>query len=141
MGVKICLKRDVSTRQSTPTPTIRHGTEHKCIGTWSQISNIFIAHKKDTRIGLFLSNQSLIVFFDYVLYHLIVSLPMTLKFWEAVVQRCSVKKVFLEISQNSQGNTCATASVLIKLQPSAYRKSGTHDPRVGPWTWDPKVRP
>ena len=29
---------------------------------------------------------------------------------EAVVQRCSVKKVFLEISQNSQENTCAKAS-------------------------------
>ena len=26
---------------------------------------------------------------------------------EAVVQRCSVKKVFLKISQNSQENTCA----------------------------------
>ena len=26
---------------------------------------------------------------------------------EAVVRRCSVKKVFLEISQNSQENTCA----------------------------------
>ena len=26
---------------------------------------------------------------------------------EVVVQRCSVKKVFLEISQNSQENTCA----------------------------------
>ena len=35
---------------------------------------------------------------------------------EAVVQRCSVKKVFLEISQNSQGNTCARVSYLIKLQ-------------------------
>ena len=30
------------------------------------------------------------------------------------VQRCSVKEVFLEISQNSQENTCATASFLIK---------------------------
>ena len=28
------------------------------------------------------------------------------KFSEAVVQRCSVKKVLLEISQNSQENTC-----------------------------------
>ena len=37
---------------------------------------------------------------------------------EAVVQRCSVKKVFLEISQNSQENTCARASFLIKLQAS-----------------------
>ena len=30
--------------------------------------------------------------------------------------RCSVKKVFLEISQNSQENTCARDSFLIKLQ-------------------------
>ena len=29
---------------------------------------------------------------------------------EAVAQRCSVKKMFLEISQNSQENTCAKAS-------------------------------
>ena len=29
------------------------------------------------------------------------------KFTEAVVQRCSVNKVFLKISQNSQNNTCA----------------------------------
>ena len=34
---------------------------------------------------------------------------------EAVVQRCSVKKVFLEILQNSQESTCARASFLIKL--------------------------
>ena len=35
---------------------------------------------------------------------------------EAVVRRCSVKKVFLKISQNSQENTCARVSFLIKLQ-------------------------
>ena len=35
---------------------------------------------------------------------------------EAGVQRYSVKKVFLEISQNSQENTCAKVSFLIKLQ-------------------------
>ena len=34
----------------------------------------------------------------------------------AVDQRCSVKKVLLEISQNSQENICARASFLIKLQ-------------------------
>ena len=34
---------------------------------------------------------------------------------EAVVRRCSVKKVFLQILQNSQENTCARASFLIKL--------------------------
>ena len=38
---------------------------------------------------------------------------------EAVVQTCSVKKVFLGISQNSQENTCARVSFLIKLQASA----------------------
>ena len=35
---------------------------------------------------------------------------------EAVVRRCSAVKVFLESSQNSQENTCARASFLIKLQ-------------------------
>ena len=34
----------------------------------------------------------------------------------AVAQRCSVKKVFLETLQNSQENTCARVSILIKLQ-------------------------
>ena len=37
---------------------------------------------------------------------------------EAVAQRCSVKKMFLEISQNSQENTCARVSFLINLQAS-----------------------
>ena len=37
---------------------------------------------------------------------------------EALVRRCSVKKVFLEILQNSQENTCARVSFLIKLQAS-----------------------
>ena len=37
---------------------------------------------------------------------------------EAVVQRWSVKKVFLEISQNSQENTCVRVSFFIKLQAS-----------------------
>ena len=35
---------------------------------------------------------------------------------EAVGHTCSVKKVFLEISQNSQENTCVRVSFLIKLQ-------------------------
>ena len=37
---------------------------------------------------------------------------------KAVVQRFSVKKVFLEITQNSQENTYARVSFLIKLQAS-----------------------
>ena len=39
-----------------------------------------------------------------------------------VVQRCSVKKLFLKISQNSQENTCARVSSLIKLQPYVIKK-------------------
>ena len=39
---------------------------------------------------------------------------------EAVSQRRSVKKVFLEVSQNSQENTCARVSFLIKLQVWAW---------------------
>ena len=37
---------------------------------------------------------------------------------EAVTQRYSLKKVFLEISQNSEENTWARVSFLIKLQAS-----------------------
>ena len=35
---------------------------------------------------------------------------------EAVARRSSVNKVFLEISQNSQENTCARGSFVIKLE-------------------------
>ena len=41
---------------------------------------------------------------------------------EAVVRRCSVKKVFLKISDNSQENTRARVSFLIKLQASGLLK-------------------
>ena len=34
-------------------------------------------------------------------------------------QSCSVKKVFLKISEDSQENTCTRVSILIKLQQSA----------------------
>ena len=44
------------------------------------------------------------------------TLIIILRWTEGVAQRCSVKKVFLEISQNSQENTCARVSFLIKLQ-------------------------
>ena len=37
---------------------------------------------------------------------------------EAVIWKCSIEKAFLEISQNSQENTCARVSFLIKLQAS-----------------------
>ena len=37
-------------------------------------------------------------------------------FCEAAAQTYSVKKVFLELPENSQKNTCAGVSILIKLQ-------------------------
>ena len=40
---------------------------------------------------------------------------------EAVIQRCSINKVFLEISQNSHENICSKVSFLIKLQPSGLQ--------------------
>ena len=45
---------------------------------------------------------------------------------EAVARRCSVKKVFLEMSQNSQENTCARASFYNKvagLRPSYFYRT------------------
>ena len=44
---------------------------------------------------------------------------------EAVAQKCSVKKVFLEISQSSQENTFARVSFLIKLQACNFIKKET----------------
>ena len=44
---------------------------------------------------------------------------------EAVARRCSVKKVFLEILRNSQENTCARVSFLIKLQACNFIKKET----------------
>ena len=43
------------------------------------------------------------------------------KWPEAVVRRCSAKMVFLEISHNSQENTCARVFFLIKLQGSGLQ--------------------
>ena len=51
--------------------------------------------------------------FFFCLFH---SISVETEVIEAVNQSCSVKKVFLEISQNSQENTCARVYFLIKLQ-------------------------
>ena len=54
--------------------------------------------------------------FDSVLFLLKILFLFNKMYEEAVAQTCSVKRVFLEISQNSQENTCARVSFLIKLQ-------------------------
>ena len=45
---------------------------------------------------------------------------------ETVTQICSVKKLFLEMLKNSQENTCARVSLLIKLQ-VAFSKAPNFD--------------
>ena len=44
-------------------------------------------------------------------------------FLEAGTRGALLKKVFLEISQNSQENTCARVSFLIKLQVDIFKNS------------------
>ena len=56
---------------------------------------------------------------SYSLYGMNTSIYWPLS--ELVAQKCSVKKVFLEILQNSQENTDCRVSFLIKLQ--LYSKS------------------
>ena len=73
---------------------------------WFSLNYLFPKHK---RISW---NKSMRVF---ILQNLVTVFSMV-KLSEAVVQRCSVKKVFLEISQNSQENTCVRVSFLIKLK-------------------------
>ena len=55
---------------------------------------------------------------------------------EAVTWRCSVKKEFLKISQNSQEKTCVRVSFLIKLQNSGLRPATLlKDSGTGVFLW------
>ena len=72
-------------------------------------------------VKLYLVNQfSHFTYYNFVLLPFLLLLLLTviaLGFKEKeVVQRSSVKKVFLEISQNLQENACVRVSFLIKLQ-------------------------
>ena len=65
---------------------------------WSVFSLIYISSIADT-------NQPIVLFMDGSKNYIA----------EALAQRYSVKKVFWEISQNSQGNICARVSFSIKF--------------------------
>ena len=54
---------------------------------------------------------------------------------ELVARRCFVKKVFLEISQYSQENTCSRVSFLLKLQPRACNSLLKKDSGTGVFRW------
>ena len=48
--------------------------------------------------------------------------PLKLEYTEVVVRRFSVKKVFLEISENSQENTCARGRPATLLKKSVWNR-------------------
>ena len=84
----------------------------------------FINHSLWTSYKIFLSLKHLFHFFSDQLLNAIftrVLLRLTLYYYhimyvsEVLIRRCSVKMVFLEISQNSQENTCARVSFLKKI--------------------------
>ena len=59
--------------------------------------------------------------YDLLPYHMIAIYPIVyIQLWlsRSSHRKCSIKNVFLEISQNSQENTCARISFLIKFQAS-----------------------
>ena len=70
------------------------------------------------------------IFFKYwlffnIMHERVKSLKFPFEFFRdcsntAKARRCSVKNLFLKISQNSQENTCARVSFLIKMQALFY---------------------
>ena len=79
------------------------------------------------------SSSVLCLYYERIFYYESLSLNLSKCFIlsEAVVRRCSAKEVFLEISQNSQENSCARDSFLIKLScrprpPTLFKKNIWH---------------
>ena len=76
------------------------------------------------RKGILTRNELNCVGLDKTLYEFFIYLCPIFQliefFTKAVIRRCFVKKVFLIISENSQENTCARVSFLIKLHTSVY---------------------
>ena len=62
-----------------------------------------------------MSNQN-IVSLIFLTLKVLNQLVILLRYSEAVVRKCSVKKVFLNISQNSEESSCAGFSFSTKLQ-------------------------
>ena len=85
---------------------------YRCQSTWHSIANYEKVFKKWFSFILLSANSG--------------NMPYILVSLEAVVHRCSVKNVFLEISQKSQENNYARASFLIKLQATLLKKRLWH---------------
>ena len=71
----------------------------------------------------FLKRDSDTFFIEHLWWLLLTTSISYLRVIGAVVPRCSVKKVFMKISQHSQEGTCAKVSFLIKLQDQALLES------------------
>ena len=71
----------------------------------------------------FLKRDSDTFFIEHLWWLLLTTSISYLRVIGAVVPRCSVKKVFMKISQHSQEGTCARVSFLIKLQDQALLES------------------
>ena len=86
---------------------------------------ILISKYKETlelplNVRIILSSNKIYILQNQFVNHFVENLRETTEFefpyLEVLARRFSVKKMFLEISQNSQENTCARVPVLIKLQ-------------------------
>ena len=75
-----------------------------------------------SHINVETSNQSIVQFFSHLVLNVLVIL---LPYSEAVVMKCSVKKLLLNISQNSQENNCGGVPFPTKFQAEQKRDSGT----------------
>ena len=86
-------------------------------------SYVLVCHPYVARMYSYVIRMSLICTSMSFVCHSSVVLPST------VVQKCSVKKMFLKISQNSQESTCVRVYFLMKLRNFqqhlfSYRTSG-----------------
>ena len=77
-------------------------------------------------------NRTFVWYFEYFCLRFMINIFLEFIHTEAVVQRCSVKKVFLKISQNSQENTCVGVSFLQVLGLQLYEK---RDSNTGVFLW------
>ena len=87
---------------------------------WWAIVKISYCNFSGIQILILRSRHQAVIFCESK-FHFLILCPvlMALICVEAVAQRCSVNKVLLEISQNSQENICARVSFSIKLQKEA----------------------
>ena len=76
-----------------------------------------------------------------VLFNSIIFSSISVDTQKIFVRKCSVKKVFLEIWQNSQENNCARGSFLLKLQPLGLQSltGGSNSAHLGLGMWLTKI--